>query len=228
LGGTPIDDLSAEARARRAAGSSVRRLGHALVGNDADTDLLAEVAATLDGLASQLDDGGPRHRPIEQVGHRERGRTERGATIESYDDRPFSGGASPWGLDLEVHRIGDEVEASVTLRAAHEGAPGRAHGGIIAGLFDDVFGFVLGVVGEPAFTGELKIRYLAPTPLHRPLICRGRLASRQGRKLLIEGELIDREDGAETVVARGTGLFITVDPALFAETMKLPVPPAEG
>ena len=45
--------------------------------------------------------------------------------------------------------------------AAHEGAPGRSHGGVVAGLFDDVFGFVLDVVQEPAFTGELTIRYVA-------------------------------------------------------------------
>ena len=46
--------------------------------------------------------------------------------------------------------------------------------------------------------------------------------------MLIEGELIDKEGDGETVVARGTGLFITVDPAMFAETMELPAPPAEG
>ena len=115
----------------------------------------------------------------------------------------------------------------MTLDAAHEGAPGRAHGGIVAGLFDDVFGFVLGVVQQPAFTGELKVRYERPTPLHRPLLCRGRLASRQGRKLLIEGELVDPSGPDETVVARGTGLFITVDPAMFDQTMELPPPPTD-
>ena len=77
----------------------------------------------------------------------------------------------------------------VTLGAAHEGAPGRAHGGIVAGLFDDVFGFVLGVIQQPAFTGELKVRYERPTPLHRALLCRGRLASRQGRKLMHRGRV---------------------------------------
>ena len=80
----------------------------------------------------------------------------------SYDERPFSGRSSPWGVDLEVHRHGDEIEAILTLRAAHEGAPDRSHGGIVAGLFDDVFGFVLDVVQEAAFTGELTIRYEAP------------------------------------------------------------------
>jgi acyl-coenzyme A thioesterase PaaI-like protein len=217
----------AETEARRAAGRSVRRIGHALVGHDASEALLTDVATTLDGLTQRLDEGATRRRPIEHVGHRETQTAGGRAAIESYDDRPFSGSASPWGVDLEVHRVGDEIEATVTLDSAHEGAPGRAHGGIVAGLFDDVFGFVLGVVQVPAFTGELKVRYERPTPLHRPLTCRGRLASRDGRKLLIEGELVDAGDDAETVVARGTGVFITVDPAKFGQTMELP-PPADG
>ena len=205
----------------------MRRIGHALIGHEADTELLTDIAGTVDALTDRLDIGAPRSRPIEHVGHRETATTDRGTSIESYDDRPFSGAASPWGLDLEVHRLGDEIEATVTLDAAHEGAPGRAHGGIVAGLFDDVFGFVLGVVQQPAFTGELKVRYERPTPLHRPLLCRGRLASRQGRKLLIEGELVDPSGPDETVVARGTGLFITVDPAMFDQTMELPPPPTD-
>jgi acyl-coenzyme A thioesterase PaaI-like protein len=221
-----VDHPADDPRARREAGRAVRRIGHALVGHDADEELLTELATTLGELTDRLDSGAPRHRPIEQVGHRERETTERGAAIESYDDRPFSGTASPWGVDLEVHRLGDEIEASVTLGAAHEGAPGRAHGGIVAGLFDDVFGFVLGIVQEPAFTGELTVRYERATPLHRALLCRGRLVSRQGRKLRIEGELIDPDDGEDVVVARGTGLFITVDPARFAQTMELPPPTA--
>ena len=123
----------------------------------------------------------------------------------SYDERPFSGRSSPWGVDLEVHRHGDEIEAILTLRAAHEGAPDRSHGGIVAGLFDDVFGFVLDVVQEAAFTGELTIRYEKPTPLHRPIACRGRLARRDGRKLYIEGELVDLQTDGQPVVARGRG-----------------------
>ena len=47
----------------------------------------------------------------------------------------------------------------MTLRSAHEGAPNRSHGGIVAALFDDVFGFVLGVIHQAAFTGDLYIRY---------------------------------------------------------------------
>ena len=72
--------------------------------------------------------------------------------MTSYDERPISGRASPWGLDLDIHREGDEVVAALTLRSAHEGAPGRSHGGIVAALFDDVYGFVLTILAQPAFT----------------------------------------------------------------------------
>ena len=67
-----------------------------------------------------------------------------------------------------------------------------------------------------------------PTPLHRPIACRGRLARRDGRKLFIEGELVDLETEGQPVVARGKGLFIAVDPSVFdVGTQQLPAPPDE-
>jgi acyl-coenzyme A thioesterase PaaI-like protein len=219
--------LSPEAMSRRRAGRAVRDVGHALVGHRANSALLDEVATTLEGIAERLAEGAPRSRATVEFRDHTKESPISGTQLESYDDRPFSGLASPWGLDVEVHQHGQEVEATVTLRAAHEGAPNRCHGGIVAALFDDVFGFILGVIKEPAFTGELAIRYEAATPLHRPLACRGRLVDRAGRKLRIEGELVDLTIPGEPVVARGKGLFITVDPARFAQTMQLPVPPED-
>jgi acyl-coenzyme A thioesterase PaaI-like protein len=219
--------ISPEAIARRRAGRAVRELGHVLVGHTVGRELLDDVATTLESLTERLDKGAARSRATVEFRDHTKESPTSGTQLESYDDRPFSGLASPWGLDIEVHHHGQEVEATVTLRAAHEGAPGRSHGGIVAALFDDVFGFILGVIRQPAFTGELSIRYEAATPLHRPLVCRGRLAERSGRKLWIEGELVDVTTPGEPVVARGKGLFITVDPTRFAQTMELPVPPDE-
>ena len=91
-----------------------------------------------------------------------------GEAMFSYDDRPISGRSAPWGLDLDVRRVGREAIATLTLDAAHEGAPGRSHGGVVAALFDDVFGFVIDIESDlPAFTGELTIRYERATPLAR-------------------------------------------------------------
>jgi len=215
-----------EARAR--AGQAVRDLGHALVGHEADVELIDEVADTLDKLIARLDEGLLRQRVREDRSERWATPIADGGRIVSYDERPFSGRASPWGVDLEVHRHGNEIEAIVTLRAAHEGAPDRSHGGIVAGFFDDVFGFVLDVIQEAAFTGELTIRYERPTPLHRPIACRGRLARREGRKLHIEGELVDITTEGQPVVARARSVFISVDPSVFETTQQLPAPPDEG
>ena len=215
-----------EARAR--AGRAIRDVGHELVGHVADAELIEEVADTLDGLAKRLREGDVRHRVREHRADRWLEPVADGGRMVSYDERPFSGRSSPWGVDLEVHRHGNEIEAILTLRSAHEGAPERSHGGIVAGLFDDVFGFVLDVVQEAAFTGELTIRYEAPTPLHRPIACRGRLARREGRKLFIEGELVDVTTEGQPVVARGRAVFISVDPSVFDDgTQQLPAPPDE-
>ena len=220
-----MDEIEERARA----GKAIRDLGHALVGHQAPPDLIRDVATTLETLTAKLDDGAPRQRVREPRAERWLQPTADGQRLVSYDERPFSGRSSPWGVDLEVHRHGDEIEAVLTLRSAHEGAPARSHGGIVAGLFDDVFGFVLDIVQEAAFTGELTIRYEKPTPLHRPIACRGRLVRREGRKLYIEGELVDLQTAGQPVVARGRGLFIAVDPAIFDEaTQQLPAPPDEG
>jgi acyl-coenzyme A thioesterase PaaI-like protein len=219
-----IDD-ELEARAR--AGRAVRRLGHALVGRQASARLIDEAATTVDALAARIEAGAPRQRAIESFGGSAWAQdADEGQVVGSYDDRPFSGRSSPWGLDLEVHRHGDEIVGLLALDSAHEGAPGRSHGGIVAALFDDVFGFVLGILQEPAFTGELTVRYVRPTPLHRRLVCRGRLAERDGRKIWIEGELVD--EASDEVVARGRGLFIIVDrAAMMPESARLPAPPDE-
>ena len=219
-----------ETEARARAGRAIRDIGHALVGHVAGPDLIEDVARTLEGLTKRLDEGPTRHRVrenradrwLEPVADGDRhGQLRRAAVLRSVLTR----GASTSRCTATATRS----RPSCTLRAAHEGAPDRSHGGIVAGLFDDVFGFVLDVVQEAAFTGELTIRYERPTPLHRPIACRGRLARRDGRKLYIEGELIDLQTDGQPVVARGRGLFIAVDPSVFDRaTQQLPAPPDEG
>lgn len=130
-----------------------------------------------------------------------------GTVFVSYPDRPVSGAASPWGVDLIVSRDGDAVVGRCTLRAAHEGAPGRSHGGVTAAIFDDLFGFVLAIHQLVAFTGELSVRYSGPAPLHVPVEFRARLVDRQRRKLFMEAEA--SSDGVAFATSKAT--FITVD-----------------
>lgn len=200
-------------QARAEAGRAIRDIGHALVGHHAAVELLEEVTRTLDELTARLDDGSPRSRSeVRRDGQFDAPEPD-GSVLTSYDERPVSGRSSPWGLDVEVRRDGDEAVASLTLRAAHEGAPGRCHGGIVAALFDDVFGFVLQVHARAAFTGELWLRYEAGVPIGVPLACRTRLDRSEGRKLYMSGELTVADTGA--LLARSSGTFIAIDPATF-------------
>lgn len=202
------DDV-AEARAR--AGRAIRDIGHALVGHHVPTELLDELTTTLDDLTGRFDTGAPRSRgEMSREGQFAEIPAD-GALMSTHDERPVSGRASPWGLDIEVRRAGDEVVASLTLRAAHEGAPGRSHGGIVAALFDDVFGFVLVIEATPAFTGELWVRYEAGIPIGEPVECRVRLDRRDGRKLFMTGELV--VTATDQVLARSAATFISMDPA---------------
>lgn len=225
----PVADADADAilEARARAGRAIRDIGHAFIGRHATLDQIEQLADVLETIGAELWPADPRSREHHPFAKRQIEEYPQGRFEANYDDRPISGRSSPWGLDLVLHRHGDEIDARVTLRSAHEGAPNRSHGGIVAALFDDVFGYVLGVIRQPAFTGELTVRYLAPTPLHRELSCRVRLESRSGRTLLLAGSLTDVESGRQ--VATATATFIAVDPEMFARlTAERPAPPDEG
>ena len=213
--------------ARRRAGRSIRDLNHAFIGRHATVEQLERLADVLDGISEELWPLDHRSRDPHRFGSEQAEDYPQGRFTHHFDDRPVSGASSPYGLDLDLHRHGDEIEALVTLRSAHEGAPGRSHGGFVAALFDDVFGFVLGVIHEAAFTGDLYIRYHAPTPLFRELACRVRLDHRDGRKLYLVGELTDVGSGVVCASAKAT--FIAVDRTMFAQqTAERPAPPDEG
>ena len=215
-----------EARAR--AGQAIRDLGHAFIGRQATLEQIEHLSDVVEGVTAALWPGAARSTggshefsPVDQTD------VPQGHFRHTFDDRPVSGRSSPWGLDPELHRHGDEIVALVTLRSAHEGAPGRAHGGVVAALFDDVFGSVLDIVKQAAFTGDLYIRYAAPTPLFRELACRVRMTGREGRRILMTGELVDTE--SHQVVVTATATFIAVDAAAFASaTAARPAPPDEG
>lgn len=224
LASTTDDGAILHARAR--AGRAIRELGHAFVGRHASIEQVDRLSEVLEGITAELWPQAVRTRGEHAFADRQRADVPQGRFENAFDDRPVSGRSSPWGLDLDLHRYGDEIEAIVTLRSAHEGAPNRSHGGVVAALFDDVFGYVLGVIHQPAFTGDLYLRYRAPTPLFRELACRVRLDRREGRKLHLTGELTDVESGDVCVTATAT--FIAVDPEAFARlTAERPAPPDE-
>lgn len=222
-----MSDVDAILEARARAGKAIRDIGHAFIGRHASLEQIDRLAQVLEDIGAELWPADPRSRGEHPFAERQVEDYPQGLFEPRFDDRPVSGRSSPWGLDLRLHRHGDEIDARVVLRSAHEGAPNRSHGGIVAALFDDVFGYVLGVIHQAAFTGELTVRYHAPTPLHRELSCRVHLDEQVGRKILMVGTLTDLDSGQVVASARAT--FIAVDPEMFARlTAERPAPPDEG
>lgn len=175
--------------------------------------MLHRVAAAADVVTDQLEDAPLRERDLAAlVGTMWRDPVPDGAVMEHFDDCFVSGAWNPLGIGIEVRREGEEAVATVTLGPAYEGAPRRSHGGIVAAIFDDVLGCLLRFVQQPAYTGELTVRYLAPTPIQEPLEFRARVEQVEGRKIdtIAEAYAI-AEDGSRTHVATGTARFIAID-----------------
>jgi acyl-coenzyme A thioesterase PaaI-like protein len=204
---------SDEARADAAA--ALRDLVHAFAAHDPGDEELRAIASTATSLTKQLDGAAPRDRMALIRAAVASGVDPAFPAMTSgsgFSDRAVGGATNPTSVDVDVRFEGEEVIATVVLRDAFEGAPGRAHGGIVAAAFDDVTGFVIGLLHEPAFTGELTVRYVKPVPVNKPLEMRARLRGRERRKLFIEAEARDGDE----LVATCKAIYITVDPTRFA------------
>jgi len=201
--------------ARFAAAAALRDLIHAFAAHDPDDAELESIAATTTSLTAQLDRAAPRDRMALMRAAIATGDTPSFPEMTAgsgFSDRAVGGATNPASVDVDIRFEGEEVIATVVLRRAFEGAPGRAHGGIVAAAFDDVTGFVIGLLREPAFTGELTVRYVKPVPVDRPLEMRARLRGRERRKLFIEAEAHHGDE----LVATCKAIYITVDPQRFA------------
>ncbi|MGF1664668.1 MAG: PaaI family thioesterase [Acidimicrobiia bacterium] len=119
---------------------------------------------------------------------------------------------NPIGMHLELLGVTDGwVEATFTPRPEFRGAPDVVHGGVTAAALDEILVWA-GIVMENVMTvtGRLDLRYRRPIHLQEPVLARGRVESRSGRRLTISGTLVV---GGQ-VAAEATGLYLvstTVD-----------------
>jgi acyl-coenzyme A thioesterase PaaI-like protein len=193
----------------------MRELGHDFVARQLDDNDLDEVAARLRDLIEIVRTAPARAPMARSEGVANFQRAVAGAEPmvkhQLLSDSIVSGGANPMGLGAELWREGDAALMQVTLGKAFEGAPGRAHGGVLAALLDETMGLVNAMSGILAYTVQLDITYLAPAPINEPITARAAMVARDGRKITIEG-IVKADD---LVIARATALFITVDPHKF-------------
>ncbi len=101
------------------------------------------------------------------------------------------------------------LESVVTLAAEHQGAPGIAHGGIVAAVFDEALGALQAFLQEPAVTASLTTEFRAPVPIGTALFVRSRIDSRAGRKVRVSGTAhLGAVDGP--VAGTASGLLVVV------------------
>jgi acyl-coenzyme A thioesterase PaaI-like protein len=132
-----------------------------------------------------------------------------GAMLDHSSACPVSGIENPLSMGMRAERRGNGVVASVTLGASFAGPPGIAHGGAVAGLLDDVMGFVLDSIERTAgYTASLTVSFKQPVPIGTEIHLHGQLQRREGRKLFIDATI--EHDG--DTLAEAEGLFIAVMP----------------
>lgn len=116
----------------------------------------------------------------------------------------------PAGLHLTVV-AGEGMTMISTLEVGdfHQGAPGLAHGGVIATAMDEAMGALTRLLMVPVVTVHLEVDYMRPVPVGATLHIRGEIAGQVGRKLYTaaQGRLGD-PDGPVAVEA--AALFLQV------------------
>jgi acyl-coenzyme A thioesterase PaaI-like protein len=139
-----------------------------------------------------------------------------GSPMPRHYDGCFACGDVEGGLRMRM-TIGEglAVAATFTVATSHQGAPGLAHGGIIAAAFDEALGALQVFLGEPAVTASLQTEFRRPVPVGSVVHLDCRVDGRDGRKLWTSAiGRLDAPDGP--VFGEATGLFVVVEPTHFS------------
>lgn len=120
------------------------------------------------------------------------------------------GSDHPNGLHLQVVAgEGMTMNCQLVVTEFHQGAPGLAHGGMMATAMDEAMGVLHRLLGIPAVTAHLEIDYRSPVPVGSVLHIATRIAGALGRKIYTEGTArIGSPDGP--VAVNAAALFVQV------------------
>jgi acyl-coenzyme A thioesterase PaaI-like protein len=122
----------------------------------------------------------------------------------------FACGGTESGLHMRV-RAGEglTVQGRFLVTDHHQGAPGLAHGGLLACAFDEVLGMLGMLTHIPAVTGRLETDFRRPVPVDSTLHIHAQVDGVVGRKIYTSAVgRLGAEDGPVALTAQG--LFIEV------------------
>jgi acyl-coenzyme A thioesterase PaaI-like protein len=204
--------------------SVLRDLGRRVHAGEVDG---AQRAAALEHLYAALEllsDGEPRRRWYEvAVDQRDETRALN-RELSAYSGS-LNSIAPP--MRIRTDRLPDGRPAligEVRLDRLREGPPHSAHGGVLAGLFDELLGGGQRLDGgPPGMTGRLTVRYRRPTPLDADLELRAWIHDERRRRVVVRGECVVVDDpaaAADTVTAEAEAIFLRVDFPRLADMMR--------
>lgn len=193
-------DDRAVLRAAQDLKDAVHALGAQLTSTAVSADELARLTAAVTELTASVD--GPDRAPYWEAGEDELARYRHrsmfvgdlhlGAPSATWEDRPGPGGTPGYAL-------------TTTWSNLFQGAPNTAHGGWVAGTFDELLGGVQGLAANGGgFTGRLMVRYRSLTPLNEPLVFHGWIVEERTRRTLTRATC----HAGDRLTAEAEALFI--------------------
>lgn len=128
---------------------------------------------------------------------------------------------NPLALPVEME-WGDDGRALGRARFTrpYEGPPGCVHGAVIAACFDQVMVLAMMATGKGGPTVHLSYDFKRPTPLDRQVVFEAWADRVEGRKIFVEGRLLD----GEHVCVTARGVFVDLDRQAIEQLGRRPQP----
>jgi acyl-coenzyme A thioesterase PaaI-like protein len=124
-------------------------------------------------------------------------------------DLPNRGSVLSIPVDLHVAEDG-RIRGTTSFRRFHLGRNGAVHGGSLAHLFDSLLGFTAFKLSDSPKnrTAFLHVNYRRIAPIDKQLQVEAGIDRIEGRKIFVEGRLLDGDD----VLCEAEALFVKLNP----------------
>lgn len=120
---------------------------------------------------------------------------------------------NPLGVKAPFYEMEDNsVVTLFSYRSEHQSYPGRAHGGMITCMLDELIGRVIWCF-EPdklAVTLDIKVKFRKPVPYDAPLIGIGKIVKNSSRAYVGQAKIYD---ASGTVLAEGEATYFKMPSA---------------
>ena len=198
---TVPEEVDADWQARRDLAAVLRRVSERCVLTEVGEENLSKAKALMEEALELLPTGSTASQAFVNGSYAKDPRVfvDRGAMM---------GRSNPIAPHMNIQLDGEEVQCSLMLGERYVGAPGMAHGGIIAACFDQVSGVCAVHNQYLGFTASLEIEYIRPVFLHRNISFRAKVSQRADRHVVIEAECHECHE----LLAKSKGVFVRVDP----------------